>query len=236
MIKLTKEQTRIFEFVILGLAIFALIMTVIGLTKAIKNKKVVETSSIEESPMDYNDLEGEEIEIIDENNIEEQATENESKNVNAKEKQTNNKSKTNSSQYYIKINYGQNVVTIYKKDSAGEYTVPVKAMVCSTGTATPRSGVYSLKSRWKWGGLFGNVYGYYCIQIVGNILFHSVPYLKRGDPSSLEYWEYDKLGTSASAGCIRLTLADVRWIYNNVPSGTLVEFYSSSNLGPLRKA
>ena len=35
--------------------------------------------------------------------------------------------------YFIKVNYGANVVTIYMKDSStGEYTVPVKAMVCST--------------------------------------------------------------------------------------------------------
>lgn len=33
--------------------------------------------------------------------------------------------------YYIKVNYGANVVTVYKKDSKGKYTVPVKAMLCS---------------------------------------------------------------------------------------------------------
>lgn len=33
--------------------------------------------------------------------------------------------------YYIKVNYGANVVTIYQKDSNEEYTKPVKAMVCS---------------------------------------------------------------------------------------------------------
>ena len=108
-------------------------------------------------------------------------------------------------------------------------------MVCSTGTATPKSGIYSIPGRWPWGTLFGNVYGQYCIKITGNILFHSVPYLKRGDPGSLEYWEYDKLGTTASAGCVRLTVSDVLWLYNNCPNGTKVEFYSSSDPGPLGK-
>ena len=32
----------------------------------------------------------------------------------------------------------------------------------------------------------------YSTRIVRNILFHSVPYTKNGDPGSLEYWEYDK--------------------------------------------
>ena len=137
--------------------------------------------------------------------------------------------------YYIKVNYGANVVTVYSLDENNQYTVPVKAMVCSTGTATPTSGVYGTKLKWEWLKMFGNVYGYYTTQIVGNILFHSVPYLEKGNPASLEYWEYDKLGTSCSAGCIRLTVADAKWIYNNVEQGTLVEFYSSSDPGPLRK-
>lgn len=108
-------------------------------------------------------------------------------------------------------------------------------MVCSTGVATPTSGVYSIPARWEWLGLQGDVYGHYSTQIKGNILFHSVPYLAKGDKSSLEYWEYDKLGTYASAGCIRLTVADAKWIFYNCARGTKVEFYSSSNPGPLGK-
>lgn len=143
--------------------------------------------------------------------------------------------KNNNTSYYIKVNYGAQVVTVYEKDKNGKYTVPVKAMICSTGTATPKSGVYSIPGRWTWGTLFGNVYGQYCIKITGDILFHSVPYLRKGDPSSLEYWEYDKLGTPSSAGCVRLKVADLIWLYDNCANGTKVEFYSSSDPGPLGK-
>ena len=145
------------------------------------------------------------------------------------------KEKDNSAKYYVIVNYSSNVVTVYEKDAEGNYTVPVKAMVCSTGSATPRGGVYKLKrSRYRWRALFGNVYGQYAVPIVGNILFHSVPYTTNGDPSSLEYWEYDKLGTTASAGCIRLTVADAIWIYSNCGTGTQVEF-SASAANPLGK-
>lgn len=136
--------------------------------------------------------------------------------------------------YYIKVNYEQNVVTIYEKDSDGKYTIPVKVMICSTGTETPTSGVYTIKYRWKWLGLFGDVYGYYVTQIVGDILFHSVPYTAKS-PDTLEYWEYDKLGTAASLGCVRLKVVDAKWIYDNVVWGTPVEFYASSDPGPLGK-
>lgn len=42
-------------------------------------------------------------------------------------------------------------------------------------------------------------------------------------------------GTACSAGCVRLTVADASWIYSNIASGTLVEFYSSADPGPLGK-
>jgi len=132
---------------------------------------------------------------------------------------TSNNNQANTMPYYIKVNYGAQVVTIYKKDEQGNYTVPVKAMVCSTGAATPKSGVYKIQYRWEWLRLEGYVYGHYSTQIVGNILFHSVPYLSK-DPSTLEYWEYDKLGTYASAGCVRLKASDALWIYNNCARGT----------------
>lgn len=141
-----------------------------------------------------------------------------------KEKVTNI---SNTAPYYIVVNYSANVVTIYGKDENNEYTKPIKAMICSTGVATPRSGIYKLGARSKWRALFGNVYGQYAVNIVGNILFHSVPYLST-DNSTLEYWEYDKLGTSASAGCIRLKVEDALWIFNNCGSGTQVEFSSNA--------
>lgn len=55
--------------------------------------------------------------------------------------------------YYIKVNYEANTVTIYKKDSKGKYTVPVKAMICSTGTSTPTEGVYPITDKYTWRAL-----------------------------------------------------------------------------------
>lgn len=161
------------------------------------------------------------------------------KQVENKVVKTNNVADTNqeisTASYYIKVNYKANVVTVYSKDETGNYTVPCKAMTCSTGTATPTSGKYKIDFKYRWLGLIGGVYGQYCTRIVDNILFHSVPYLTNGDSGSLEYWEYDKLGTTASAGCVRLTVVDAKWIYDNCESGTKVEFYADEEPGPLGK-
>ena len=138
------------------------------------------------------------------------------------------------SKYYIKINNRQNVVTVYQQDTKGEYTVPVKAMICSIGEATPTSGVYKTTDKYTWRLLQGDVYGQYAVRITGHILFHSVPYTAKSK-DSLEWWEYDKLGTDASLGCIRLKVEDAKWIYDNCKKGTQVEFYYDDNPGPLGK-
>ncbi len=137
--------------------------------------------------------------------------------------------------YYIKVNYTANVVNVYNVYTDGKIADCIKAFVCSTGTSTPTSGIYKIDYKYRWLALFGNVYGQYATRIVGNILFHSVPYTENENNASLEYWEYDKLGTSASAGCVRLTVEDAKWIYDNCKSGTCVEFYSDNDPGPLRK-
>ena len=150
------------------------------------------------------------------------------------EKVTKKEEKKSTSPYFIKVNYKANVVTVYKKDENDKYTVPYKAMVCSTGTYTPKSGTYKTSSKHRWGKLIHDVYGQYATRIVGSILFHSVPY-SSNSADTLLYNEYDKLGTTASAGCVRLTIKDCKWIYDNCPRGTMVEFYGDSNPGPLGK-
>ena len=171
---------------------------------------------------------------IENNDVVEEESE-ETEEVDEEKSSTQNVNTSYNGKYYIKVNYQANCVTIYVQDENGNFTKPVKAMVCSTGTATPRGGVYGISDKYVWGWLIGGVYGHYSTRITGSILFHSVPYTAYGDNGSLEYWEYDKLGTTASAGCVRLAIADAKWIYDNCAWGTQVEFYADSNPGPLGK-
>ena len=137
--------------------------------------------------------------------------------------------------YYIKINRRQNCITIYTSDENGEYTVPYKAMICSTGlyNATPR-GTFHLSTKYLWRELYGKVYGQYATRITGGVLFHSVPYYKKSK-SALCTEKYNKLGQQASMGCVRLTVEDAKWIADNCPSGTTVEIYDDDDPGPLGK-
>lgn len=130
--------------------------------------------------------------------------------------------------YSIKVNVNTNTVTVYEDEQ------PVKGMVCSVGAngATPDSGTYYIGEKLRWHHLYGDVAGQYVTRITGHILFHSVPYTEYGNPASLEEGEFDKLGTSASMGCVRLAVADSKWIYDNCDSNTSVTFYSDEDPGP----
>ena len=52
----------------------------------------------------------------------------------------------------------------------------------------------------------------------------------------MEDGQYNKLGDYASLGCVRMCVRDVKWIYDNCPSGTGVTIYDdAANPGPLGK-
>ncbi len=133
--------------------------------------------------------------------------------------------------YYIMVNVEQCIVTIYAQDGAGMHTIPIKAFYGSSGGFTPL-GTYHTPEKYEWRALFGGVYGQYATRITGSILFHSVPY-ERMDKSTLNASMYNQLGTVASAGCIRLTVEDAKWIYDNCPIGTPVTLYKSSAPEPI---
>ncbi len=229
------KKNRSLILTMLILVTIAIIM-IISFVRLHSNKTTISYHTIEKNEVVE---EPEDTYIID---ISENITQENNENVNNVIDNNNNNNNSNNitnknnnkPPYYIKVNYGAQVVTIYSKDEQGNYSNAYKSMICSTGIHTPKSGVYTIPGRWRWGLLQGNVYGQYVTKITGNILFHSVPY-QRQDPSTLEYWEYDKLGTDASLGCVRLRVQDAKWIYENCANGTKVEFYSSPNAGPLAK-
>lgn len=121
--------------------------------------------------------------------------------------------------YYATVDRVRNVVTIYAKDESGNYRIPVKAMTCSVGlpgpdTATPVGNFNTIGEPYRWKALMGNSWGQYATRIVGGVLFHSVAG-SAPNPYSLPAAEYNRLGSPASHGCVRLCVRDAKWIYDN---------------------
>lgn len=136
--------------------------------------------------------------------------------------------------YLLAVNRAASTVTVYALDAENRYTVPYMAMVCSGGSDTPL-GFFATPVNYDWRLLAGPSYGQYATRIWDAYLFHTVPYYSQ-HKDDVEYDEFNKLGTPASLGCIRLAVADVKWIYDNCPIGTRVVIYDDeANPGPMGK-
>lgn len=142
------------------------------------------------------------------------------------------------SPYTIKVNIATNTVTIYTQDENGDYTVPHKAMVCSTarpGHTTPQGTFTIQANRHRWLVMVDGTYGQYATRFKGHYLFHSICYQDDVHNAMIRD-AYNNLGNPASMGCVRLQTIDAKWIYDNCPGGTQVIIYSDPNdLGPLGK-
>lgn len=168
---------------------------------------------------------------------------------------------THTNNFYIEVNRAACTVTIYMYNSeTKKYDIPVKTCtvcvgrdVSSTGGAgglnentsyTPlgnysicTNGVsvkYSLKEMHEPDGSI--CYARWATHIVGNVYFHSIAV---GTPShnALPSYRFNLLGSPASAGCIRMAVADAKWIYDYASTGSKVKIVKgdSKKPGPLGK-
>jgi len=168
---------------------------------------------------------------------------------------------TNINNFYIEVNREANCVTIYAyNEETSSYDIPVKTCTVSVGRdtwSTSGSGSlstntsftplgdfsictngtspkYTLKPMYEPDGSI--VYARWASHVVGNVYFHAVAV---GSQShyALSPYTYNKLGTAASAGCIRMTVSDAKWIYDYVSVGSKVTVVkgNTSKPGPLGK-
>ena len=97
---------------------------------------------------------------------------------------------------------------------------PVFYWQCSPGKASTPTvlGEYTVTGK---GYVFGHGYScYYYTQFYGDYLFHSVLY----DQGTFNIQD-GRLGQNLSHGCVRLSLENAKWIYDNIPYGTKVVSY-----------
>jgi len=120
--------------------------------------------------------------------------------------------------YGVVVNRSEQKVYIYEDD------VLLKIFVCSTGLDennyfTPK-GIYRTGAR---GERFYNPRikegGYNWVRLNYNYLIHSVPF---DENEKLMAEEIAKLGTKASHGCVRISMEDSKWFFDNIPQGTPV--------------
>ncbi|MBR3645656.1 MAG: L,D-transpeptidase [Lachnospiraceae bacterium] len=130
--------------------------------------------------------------------------------------------------FVIKVNRTNNYVCIYGIDKNGRYSIPYKIFRCSVGLyegSTP-VGCFFTSDKYEWRMMVDYSYAQYAIRINGPIMLHSVPY-NTARKNDLEVDQFNLLGEPASLGCIRLSVADIKWIYDNCPDRTQVVIYDN---------
>lgn len=125
---------------------------------------------------------------------------------------------TSKTKYYI-VSDIEHCWTFIFQGKKGNW-VPIRAWKCTPGKkSTPTiTGKYKVGVK---GYRFGRGFScFYYTQIRGNYLFHSVIYNTPGTKIT-----DGRLGQKLSHGCVRLDIANAKWIYDYVPSGTTIYIY-----------
>lgn len=120
-------------------------------------------------------------------------------------------------------NYGVVVDTDSQKVYIYKGNTLFKTFLCSTGMEgmyeTPE-GIYMIGSRGP--SFYSKKYrqgAYNWVRFNKGYLFHSIPF---DENYNIIASEADKLGTKASHGCVRLSVDDAKWFYENIPKNTVV--------------
>lgn len=142
--------------------------------------------------------------------------------------------------YFVEVDVNNQLIKVYSRDDQGDFTQVEKIFYCSTGTTSypSKPGTYTLtgrKARWaefpNWGGGKAR----WWVRIDSEIAFHSIIY-RSNNLNDVNMNSVRKLGSRASHGCIRLTVADAKWIYDNIGAGTQVYIHEDNAVDPELKA
>ncbi|QBO35916.1 murein L,D-transpeptidase [Periweissella cryptocerci] len=99
----------------------------------------------------------------------------------------------------------------------------VYTMMASTGKKTSKTpkGHYTLHSggKWFWSAAYGGA-KYWREFAAGGYYFHTIDTVSPNGKYSVV--NGNKLGQAVSHGCVRLSIADAKWFYKNMPNGVKV--------------
>lgn len=136
--------------------------------------------------------------------------------------------------YEVRVNRTQNCITVYGLNDKGEYTVPVRAMICSTGGNETPLGTFQLGGTSRWQMNSDGAFCQYATRIVDDVAFCTAPYFSLNN-NNLDVEQFNRMGEDITGSSIQMETADAKWIAQNCPEGTKVEIYEEDKAGPLGK-
>ena len=144
--------------------------------------------------------------------------------------------------YFFEVDVANQAVKVWKYNrETKDYTDLDRCFICATGTTKYPSplGTFTLSGRKAahckfptWGGGEAR----WWTKITDEIAFHSVLYSDSSNDATLNVSSFNGLGRRGSHGCIRMTVADAKWIYDHVAAGMKVWIHDDAPNDPELKA
>lgn len=150
---------------------------------------------------------------------------------------TTTKPKSTLKSYRIDIDLTNQIATVY-----GIYSDKSAKALMSEFVSTARKGKTTPTGNFKIQGASGGrkakyrtcklsggkTYAEYACRFKGAKMMHGVPWKTRNTKGYVYKGEFNKLGSVASGGCVRMPIKLARYIYNNCPVGTPVHVFKGT--------
>lgn len=136
--------------------------------------------------------------------------------------------------YAVEVDVNNQLIKVFGRDEQNELNKLEKVFWCSTGTTSYPSkvGVHVLTGRKASSALFpnwGNATARWWTRITSDIAFHSILFNSSG---AVSMKSVNRLGKRASHGCIRLSMADAKWVYDHIGKGVEVTIHEEAAADP----
>jgi len=142
---------------------------------------------------------------------------------------------------YTKFARNTIVLTVYRVDEEGYYTIPYLTISTACGAAAAKTpvgfhkiggddiGEFSMNGREYWHD-WGGAYAQYCISYASGVYLHSTACGQKKS-NTVDNSNYAAVGTHASGGCLRMQAGSVYWIWSHCPNGTTLEIVDGNPRG-----
>ena len=132
--------------------------------------------------------------------------------------------------HYIIVDKSKFTFAIFEyEEETRAYTKRVNQFPCALGGSATPSGKFKIGTKGEWKKWSSTSFSPYHTRYANGLYFHGPLYKIKGDFGSLKPESYNQIGTNASHGCIRTTVAGALWVYKNCKAGTVVEIVKSSD-------
>lgn len=125
--------------------------------------------------------------------------------------------------YKIIVNIKESYISVMGW-AGGGWNKEVKHFVCSCGakkTPTPKGDFKLIERSGEWHQLNSEGWCRYAYRVYRYVYFHSWLYAYKGDTKIRQHSD-ELLGQNVSHGCIRMSVEDCKWLYENCEPGTPV--------------